>query len=198
MGINVLSISLLLFFLLIGLMVVDADVAMQKKAEMKMLIELANHHASFAIDQALKTEGIIEMVQTDALNRFAGRMAENGRYSRQGSLFIPSSSSVTTDPVSIANYYIDFQEWRRDIQLSLRYQADTLMIEHVDRSAEMKPTGGELRVEITTEKGDILKLAPKKLIGPSHVVVAYVDERPMVPLLPAHSFPVSSVEELKW
>jgi hypothetical protein len=198
MGINVLSISTLLFLLLVGLMVVDADVAMQKKAEVKTLIELANHHATFAIDQALKTEGIIDMVQPEAMDRFAVRMAENGRYSRQGDRYIPSPTSVTTDPVFIAYYYVSFQDWRKDIRLSLRFNGKSLLIEEENTGAEVRPTGGELRVAVTTEKGQLLRMAPKKMIGPSNVVVAYVQERPLVPLLPAHSFPVVSVEELKW
>ncbi|NGQ96420.1 hypothetical protein G3578_14750 [Brevibacillus sp. SYP-B805] len=188
----------MLFLLLVGLMVVDADVAMLKKAEMKTLIELANHHATFSIDQALKTEGIIEMVQPEAMDRFAVRMAENGSYSRQGDRYLPSSTSVTTDPVFIANYYVSFQDWRKDIRLSLRFNGNALLIEEADTGAEERPTGGELQVAVTTEKGQLLRIAPKKMIGPSNVVVAYVHERPLVPLLPAHSFPVVSVEELKW
>jgi hypothetical protein len=35
------------------------------------------------------------------------------------------------------------------------------------------------------------------MVGPSHVVVAYVDESPFLPILPGHSFPVVSVEEVK-
>lgn len=198
MGINVLSISTLLLFLLVGLVVVDADLAMQKKAEMKTLIELANHHATFAIDQALKTEGIIEMVEAEAIKRFDSRMKENGYYDRNGAYYQPGDQSVTTDPVAIASHYVDFQDWRKNIKLSLHYDGDVLQIEKVEIDPEQQPSGGQLRIAITMENNQTVSLAPKRMIGPSHVVVAYIDERPLVPLLPAHAFPVASVEELKW
>lgn len=197
MGINLLSITVLLFFLLIGLFVVDTDLALQKKAEVKSLLELANHHATFAIDQALKTEGIIEMTEEEALLRFDKRMLENGQYIRQGSAYIPSAKSVTTDQIQAAHYYADFQTWRRNLQLSLHYDGKSLVLDRVI-PGEYRATGGDLQISITTEKNQVLKLAPKKMIGPSLVMVAYVDERPLTPLLPGHSFPIVSVEELKW
>ncbi|WP_235828023.1 hypothetical protein [Brevibacillus migulae] len=199
MGINVLSVSTLLLFLLVGLVVVDTDIAMQKKAEMKTLIELANHHATFAIDEALKTEGIIDMVEADAMNRFDQRMGQNGNYTREGNFYQPSAESVTTDPVAIINHYIDFQQWRYNTKMFLHYDGESLQMEKLEREADPKPTvGGELRIAITMQDNQTVNLPPKMMIGPSHVVVAYVDERPLVPLLPAHAFPVASVEELKW
>lgn len=198
MGINVLSISTLLLFLLIGLVVVDTDIAMQKKAEMKTLIELANHHATFAIDQTLKTEGIIEMVETEAMNRFALRMKENGHYERDGEFLQPAEDSVTTDPVAIANHYIGFRDWRHNIRLSLHFDGSSLTMENIRIEPDEQPAGGLLQIAITLEDNQTVSLPPKQMIGPSHVVVAYIDERPLVPLLPAHAFPVASVEELKW
>jgi hypothetical protein len=188
---------MLLIFLLVGLIVADADIAMQKKTEVKSLLELANHHATFAIDQSLKTEGIIEMTETEALARLDKRMEENGGYIRQGSFYLPSSASITTDPLPFVHYYVNFQNWRKDLQLILRYTGDSLLLEKAVPGQE-QPTGGELRISITTDEAQVLELSPKKMIGPSLVVVAYVDERPLTPLLPAHSFPVVSVEELKW
>jgi hypothetical protein len=61
-----------------------------------------------------------------------------------------------------------------------------------------RPSGGKLSLTVITEAGEVLEMAPKTMVGPSNVVVAYVDERPFLPLLPAHAFPVVSVEELKW
>lgn len=197
MGINLLSISMLLFFLLIGLFVVDTDLALQKKTEVKSLLEMANHHATFAVDQALKTEGIIELTEADALARFDQRMYENGRYTRQGTAYLPSTTSVTTDPLQVTYYYADFQAWRKNLQLFLHYDGKTLVLDKVT-PGEYRQAGGDLRISITTDKNEILQLAPKKMIGPSLVMVAYVDEKPLAPLLPGHSFPVVSVEELKW
>lgn len=197
MGMNLLSVSVLLLLLLIGLFTVDADVAMQKKTEVKALLELANHHATFAVDQTLKTEGIIDLVEEEALARFDRRMEENGGYRRSGNLYLPASDSVTTDPLPFARYSIDFQNWRKDLHLRFRYTGDTLLLEQAVPGTE-HPSGGKLRITVVTEQNESLELAPKTMIGPSAVVVAYVDERPFLPLLPAHAFPVVSVEELKW
>jgi hypothetical protein len=193
----VLSVSVLLLLLLIGMFVVDADAAMQKKAEVKALLEMANHHATFAVNQDLKTEGVIDLVEEEALARFDRRMEENGGYTRQGSEYVPAADSVTTDTLPFVRYSIDFLNWRKDLHLRLRYTGDTLLIEQATTGAE-RPTGGRLRITVVTERNEELELAPKTMIGPCAVVVAYVDERPFLPLLPAHSFPVVSVEELKW
>lgn len=191
------SVSVLLLLLLIGLFVVDADVAMQKKTEVKALLELANHHATFAVNPALKTEGIIDLVEPEALARFDRRMEENGGYVRQGSAYVPAGSSLTTDPLPFVRYSIDFLNWRKDLHLQLRYNGDTLRIERATPGPD-RTAGGLLRITVITEKNETLELAPKAMIGPSAVVVAYVDEQPFLPLLPAHAFPVVSVEELKW
>lgn len=170
---------------------------MQKKMEIKTILELANHHATFAVDPALKTEGIIELVEAEALTRFDRRMEENGAYHRQGGVYYPSPSSVTTDPLLFAHYYVDFLNWRKDQRLELRYTSGALQLEQISYGAD-QPSGGRLHITITEEDGKMLELSPKKMIGPSFVVVAYVHERPLAPFLPAHSFPVASVEELKW
>jgi hypothetical protein len=195
-GINVLSISALLFFLLVGLFVVDADIAMQKKTEVKTLLELANHHATFAVEPVLKTEGVIDLVEEEALLRFDQRMRENGGYRREGSAYVPAADSVTTDPLRFVRHYVDFRSWRKDLQLRLRYDGAALILEQAVTGAE-RPSGGHLQIAVVTERGEELRLAPKTMVGPSHVVVAYVDERPFLPVLPAHAFPVVSVEELK-
>jgi hypothetical protein len=184
-------------FLLIGLFVVDADVVLQKKAEVKTLMELANHHATFAVNEMLKTEGVIELVEEEALTRFDQRMAENGGYQRDGTAYLPSSGSVTTDPIAFAWHTIDFLHWRKDLHLRLRYNGESLLLEQVVEGME-RPSGGKLSLTVITEAGEVLEMAPKTMVGPSNVVVAYVDERPFLPLLPAHAFPVVSVEELKW
>ncbi|UFJ43406.1 hypothetical protein LOK74_21690 [Brevibacillus humidisoli] len=191
----------MLLFLLFGLVVFDADLAMHKKLEVKSLLELANHDATFAVNQALKTEGIIDLNLDEAMDRFERRMEENGGYSRQGALLQPSRESVTSDPLSFTYYYIDFQHWQRDVSFSLRYDEDqvhNLQLIHAEHGDIMRPEGGYVEVEITTEDGEILQLSPKRMVGPSLVVVAYVDEQPFTPLLSGHAFPVVSVEELKW
>lgn len=169
---------------------------MQKKTEVKMLLELANHHATFAVDPILKTEGVIDLLEDQALDRFETRMNENGGYRREQQDFVPAGNSVTTDPLPFTHYYVDFRAWRQDLELRLRYNGDALVQERVIPGTT-RPGGGRLQVIVLAEGGEELRLAPKIMVGPSHVVVAYVDERPFLPLLPSHSFPVVSVEELK-
>lgn len=188
----------MLLFLLLGLVVFDADLAMHKKLEVKTLLELANHDATFAINQDLKTEGIIDLNVDEAMARFYQRMAENGGYRVQNAAFVPSADSVTSDPLPFRYYYIDFQHWQRDFRLSLRYQQGGLQEVSAEFSENTRPGGGYVEIAITTEEGEVLQLSPKRMVGPSLVVVAYVDERPTVPLLSGHAFPVVSVEELKW
>lgn len=196
MGINLISISSLLLFLLIGVFVVDTDLAMQKKAEVKMLLELANHHATFAVDSVMKTEGVIELVEDEALARFADRMSENGGYQLAQNAFIPSAATVTTDPLPFVRHYIDFRSWQRDLDMVLRYDGEDLVLEQAVPGTA-RSEGGRLRIRVITQQGEVLELAPKTMVGPSHVVVAYVDESPFLPILPGHSFPVVSVEEVK-
>ncbi|MFD2369665.1 hypothetical protein ACFSO0_06775 [Brevibacillus sp. GCM10020057] len=186
----------MLFFLLVGMFVVDTDMAMQKKTEVKMLLELANHHATFAVDPILKTEGVIDLLEDEAMERFEERMNENGGYHREQQTFVPGETSVTTDPLPFTRYYVDFRAWQQDLELYLRYNGKDLLQERVVPGA-VRPGGGHLQVTVVTPEGEQLHLAPKTMVGPSHVVVAYVDERPFLPLLPGHSFPVVSVEELK-
>lgn len=195
-GINLISISSLLFFLLIGIFVVDTDLAMQKKAEVKMLLELANHHATFAVDPVMKTEGVIELVEDEALARFDGRMQENGGYLREHNAYLPAADSITADSLPFVRHYFDFRSWRQDWELRLRYDGEALVLEQAVPGT-IRAEGGRLRIRVITERGEELELAPKTMVGPSHVVVAYVDERPFLPILPAHSFPVVSVEEVK-
>lgn len=197
-GIKFLAVSALLLFLLFGLTAIDTDIAMQKKLEVKSLLELANHHATFAINHVLKTEGIIDLNYEEAIQLFAQRMQENGDYQRGDKGFHPSSSSVTTDFLPTFFYYVDFLGWTRDTQLELNYSQQELQLIGTEIGTSTKPSGGTVWITITTDSGEQLQLPPKKMIGPSLIVVSYVDERPLAPLLPAHSFPVVSIEELKW
>ena len=185
-----------MFFLLVGMFVVDADVAMQKKTEVKMLLELANHDASFAVDPVLKTEGVIDLIEDEAMQRFDKRMKENGGYMREQQTFVPAANSVTTDPIPFTRYYVDFRSWERDLQLRYQYDGERFVVEQATPGV-IRPKGGRLQITVVTEQGTELRLAPKTMVGPSHVIVAYVDERPFLPLLPAHAFPVVSVEEVK-
>lgn len=175
---------------------VDTDLAMQKKAEVKMLLELANHHATFAIDPVLKTEGVIDLIEEEALVRFEQRMWENGGYRTEPNAFLPSDRSVTTDRIPFTRHYIDFRTWRQDWDLSYRYDGTLLSLDRVTPGSA-RPEGGRLHIRVITQQGEELSLAPKTMVGPSHIVVAYVDERPFLSMLPAHSFPVVSVEEVK-
>ncbi|WP_019123107.1 hypothetical protein [Brevibacillus massiliensis] len=190
-------ISSTLLFLLFGITVIDADLAMQKKLEVKALLELANHNATFAVDPVLKTEGIIELIEEEALDRFALRMKENGGYRQEGGFFVPSPDSVTTDPVAFTAKYVDFGHWQRDLRLSLKYTGDSLRIEQAAWGEEIHPSGGHITFHLTDEKGKELTIAPKKMIGPSLIAVAYVHDGPFSPLLPDHAFPVVSIEEVK-
>lgn len=174
----------------------DTDMAMQKKAEVKMLLELANHHATFAVDPVLKTEGVIDLIEDEALVRLDQRMMENGGYHREQHAYIPAADSVTTDPLPFARYYADFRSWRQDVDLRFRYNGKTLVLEQAVPGS-VRPGGGRLQISVVTEQGEELRLAPKIMVGPSHVIVAYVDERPFLSMLPAHAFPVVSVEEVK-
>lgn len=169
---------------------------MQKKAEVKMLLELANHHASFAIDPVLKTEGVIDLIEDEAQVRFEQRMWENGGYRAEQQAFLPSDHSVTTDRIPFASHYIDFRAWRQDWELSYRYDGKALTLERIT-PGPARPEGGRLLIRVIPPQGEELSLAPKMMAGPSHIVVAYVDERPFLSMLPAHSFPVVSVEEVK-
>lgn len=189
---------MILFFLLLGLVVVDSDLALQKKQEVKALLELANHNATWAVDQVLKTEGVIELVESEAIRRLDQSMEVNGGYQRQGNRLLPNPSSVTTDPLLFAHYYVDFQRWKHNTRLYLRHTGDQLFLENVVIDGTEHPSGGTLQLTMTTESEQVLTLAPKKMVGPSLVAVAFVDEKALVPLLPPHAFPVVSVEELKW
>lgn len=171
---------------------------MQKKLEVKSLLELSNHHATFAINQALKTEGVIDLNYDEAIELFVQRMSENGGYGWEQSGFRPSATSITTDFIPIVFHYIDFQNWRQNFHYELRYLQDALQVTRAESDVTEVPTGGYVYITITTEENEVFQLAPKKMVGPSLIVVAYVDERPFTPLLPTHAFPVVSIEELKW
>lgn len=198
MGIQLLTISATLLFLLFGITIVDADVAMQKKQEVKALIELANYDATFAINQSLKAEGIIDLVEDEAIQRFAKRMRQNGSYQLQGEQFSPSTNSVTTDPLSFFHYYIDFQQWQKDNHLLVLQTGNQLKLQQLTQGTVMNPAGGYLYISLQEADGRVVTLSPKRMVGPSLIAVAYVQDRPLVPFLPSHQFPVVSVEELKW
>ncbi len=94
-----------------------------------MLLELANHDASFAVDPVLKTEGVIDLIEDEAMQRFDKRMKENGGYMREQQTFVPAANSVTTDPIPFARYYVDFRSWERDLQLTSDF-ARSIFIGH--------------------------------------------------------------------
>lgn len=180
-----------------GTYVVDADLAMQKKTEVKMLLELANHHATFAVDPVLKTEGVIDLVEEEAMQRFDRRMSENGGYARQQKTYVPGEQGVTNAPIHFVRHYVDFRNWRQDLHLLLQYNGESLVPVSATPGA-VRQGGGQLLITVVTERGDRLQMAPKTMIGPSHIMVAYVDEKPFLPILPGHAFPVVSVEEVKF
>jgi hypothetical protein len=185
--------------LLIGLFVVDADIALQKRNEVKHLLDLATHHATFAVNPELKTEGIIELVETEAVERFLERMHQNGRFTANGRTLLPSSNSVTENGIAFWTYYVDFQSWQRDHVLSLRYDGEMLHAMNITVGSTSVPSqGGLMEIQIRTDRGETLRLPSKRMSGPSWVVAAYVNEPPLFPLVPAHSFPLVSVEQVKW
>ncbi|WP_255298600.1 hypothetical protein [Brevibacillus dissolubilis] len=171
---------------------------MQKKQLVKHLLELANHHATFAINESLKTEGIISLNEEEALNRFAVRMQQNGGYLRENASWMPSPTSATSDPISFHHYYIDFQHWQTDIHLTYRYANHQLTLQNIAQAPFPRPTGGQFQITITNQSGETIHLAPKTITGPSLIMLAYIDDRPISPLLPGHAFPVLSVETIKF
>lgn len=184
--------------MLFGITTVDADLTLQRKQEIKALLELANQDATFAINQELKTEGIIELNEDEALIRFAKRMEQNGKYRLQGNVFSPMKGSITSDPISFVHYYVNFENWRRDLSLLVKYDNNQLTIQQATIGYQPNPSGGLLSISVQEENGQLVSLAPKRMVGPSFVVVAFIKDRPLTSFLPQHQFPVASVEELKW
>ena len=171
---------------------------MQKKQEVKALLELANHDATFAINQTLKTEGIIDLVEDEAIGRFAKRMTQNGKYELQGDQLIPGAESVTTEPIAFLHYYIDFEQWQKDTYMLITQTGTQLTLKQVTQGAQTNQAGGYLYLSLQEEDGQMITLSPKRMVGPSSVAIAYVQDRPLAVFLPTHRFPVVSVEELKW
>ncbi|MGD8192472.1 hypothetical protein ACQCN2_21085 [Brevibacillus ginsengisoli] len=198
MGIQILTISAALLFLLFGVTVINTDVTMQKKQEVKALLELANHDATFAINQTLKTEGIIDLVEDEAIGRFAKRMKQNGKYELQGEQFIPSAQSVTTEPIAFLHYYVDFEHWQKDTYMVVSQEGKQLKLKQVTQGIQLNPAGGYLYISLQEENGQMVSLSPKRMVGPSLIAVAYIQDHPLAVFLPTHHFPVVSVEELKW
>ncbi len=171
---------------------------MQKKQEVKSLLELANQDATFAINQRLKTEGVIDLVEEEAVARFVKRMEQNGGYRFQGNQFIPDEGSVTTDPLPFLHYYVDFLNWQKDIHLLVKFANGNLQLQQVTQGNQANAAGGYIYLSIQEESGQTVALSPKRMVGPSLVAVSYVQDRPLAAFLPGHKFPVASVEELKW
>lgn len=171
---------------------------MQKKQEIKALLELANHDATFAVNQTLKTEGIIDLVLDEAIERFARRMKQNGKYELEGDHFIPSSESVTTEPIAFLHYYMDFEHWQRDTYMVIMQTGTQLKLKQITQGTQLNQAGGYLYVSLEEEDGQTVTLSPKRMVGPSSIAMAYVQDRPLALFLPTHRFPVVSVEELKW
>ncbi|QOS98581.1 hypothetical protein JNUCC42_19100 [Brevibacterium sp. JNUCC-42] len=190
--------STLLLFLFFGLVVVDTDIIMQKKQEMKSLLELGNHNASFAVHKELKTEGIIDLIETEAFIRFGESMKENGDYVVKPVELQPGKSSVTSQSLAMYTLYIDFEQWHRNHILELQYRDKKLFVKSIVASRDREVTGGKLLVTVFDQAGKPNTLAPKKMVGPSRIVVVYASEPSILPFQPPHEFPVISVEELKW
>lgn len=197
-GIQVLTISATLLFLLFGITTVDADLTLQRKQEIKSLLELANQDATFAINQELKTEGMIELNELEALTRFAKRMEVNGKYLLQGSVLSPTKGSITVYPIPFVHYYVNFQNWQRDLALVVKYENDQLILQQAVQGNQDNSSGGLLTISVIEENGQAVSLSPKRMVGPSFIVVAYVKDQPLTTFLPQHQFPVVSVEEIKW
>ena len=171
---------------------------MQKKQEIKTLLEMANHDASFAINEALKTEGVIDLVEEEATARFADNVMKNGKYEVNQDKMIPNKNSVTDWSVHLQTQYIDFLNWRKPHKFEYEYRDDRLTLQQMIVDPHDDSAGGQIRVTIRDEQGRILQTPPKRMAGPSRIVLGYVNEPSLLPFSTSHQFPVVSVEELKW
>ncbi|MCR8938545.1 hypothetical protein O0555_14525 [Brevibacillus laterosporus] len=190
--------STLLLFLFLGLVVVDTEIILQKKQEIKSLIELGNHNASFAIHEELKSEGIIDLIEKEAFIRFSDSMKKNGNYVVRQVELQPGESSITSQPLAMYTLYIDFEQWYRNHKIDLQYRDKKLFAKNIVVSPEKEVTGGKLNITVFDQEAKPKTLAPKKMIGPSRIVVVYASEPSILPFQQPHEFPVISVEELKW
>ncbi|WP_094702092.1 hypothetical protein [Brevibacillus laterosporus] len=190
--------STLLLFLFLGLVVVDTEIIIQKKQEIKSLIELGNHNASFAIHEGLKSEGIIDLIEKEAFIRFSDSMKKNGNFVVRPVELQPGKSSITSQPLAMYTLYIDFEQWHRNHKIDLQYRDKKLFAKNIVVSPEKEVTGGKLNITVFDQEAKPKTLAPKKMIGPLRIVVVYASEPSILPFQQPHEFPVISVEELKW
>lgn len=190
---------LLTFFLhfiliYVGLLILDTDTMTGKKMEIERLIDNANHHASFALVEELKRQGVIEIDMPTALERFHARMNQNGNYTWDGvGAYTPAPSSITKTNVYVGWKYIDFQQWRNSYNLTMTFNGRTIE----QSSFTHMGSGSVLRARLLVN-GTEYELPPKIMTGPCLVAVAYVDDPGLSPKIGRQLVPVISVQELRF
>lgn len=188
--------ALFLHFVLIlaGVMVIDTDVTTGKKMEVERLIDNANHHASFALVEELKRQGVIEIDMPTALERFHARMNQNGSYTWNGvGAYSPGPKSITKTDVFVGWKYIDFQQWHNSYDLTMTLNGTTIQETNF---TDMGP-GSILRASLVVN-GTTYELPPKVMTGPCLVAVGYVDDPGISPRVGRQLIPVISVQELRF
>ncbi|GED32386.1 hypothetical protein P9G84_13750 [Brevibacillus centrosporus] len=188
--------ALFLHFVLIlaGVMVIDTDVTAGKKMEIERLIDNSNHHASFALVEELKRQGVIEIDKPTALERFHARMNQNGSYTWNGvGAYMPGPKSITKTNVFVGWKYIDFQQWHNTYDLTMTMNG--ALIQETNFT-DMGP-GSILRASLIVN-GTTYELPPKVMTGPCLVAVAYVDDPGISPRVGRQLIPVISVQELRF
>ncbi|MDC0764242.1 hypothetical protein POF51_26335 [Brevibacillus sp. AG] len=191
-----LLLGLFLHFVLLyaGMLVMDTDDITGKKMEIERLIDNANHHASFALVEDLKRQGVIEIDMPKALERFHNRMNQNGNYTWDDiGKYTPAPNSVTKTNVNVGWQYIDFQQWHDSYDVTLTMTGNSIKTTSM---MNMGP-GSVLRATLVAN-GKTYELPPKVMTGPSIVAVAYVDDPGLIPKLGRQIIPVISVQELRF
>ncbi|MGG4499147.1 hypothetical protein [Brevibacillus reuszeri] len=188
--------ALFLHFVLIfsGVMVLDTDVVTGKKMEIERLVDNANHHASFALVEELKRQGVIEIDMPKALERFHTRMNQNGSFTwdKVGS-YIPAPNSITKNNVYVGWQYIDFQQWKNSYDITMTLSGASIKTTNMTSMG----TGSVLRAKLVVN-GTVYELPPKVMTGPCLVAVAYVEDPSFIPRLRTQIVPVISVQELRY
>lgn len=194
MPILLLGLFLYAFMMIAGVLVVDSDHMTAKQMEIQRLLDNANHHASFALVEELKRQGIIEIDMPTALTRFHERMNQNGSYVWNGTSYAPSTQSITKKPVYANFHYVDFEEWQHSYELIMRYDGARMNEEAFRLTSD---TGSRLNVTVIGSDGTTYQLVPKIMTGPCLIVVAMVDEDPMISRVGKQIIPFISVQEIK-
>lgn len=190
-----LSLFLYTFLLLTGMVVIDSDNSTAKQMEVQRLLDNANHHASFALVEELKRQGVIEIEMTRALDRFHARMKQNGYYTWNQDKYLPELRSITQKPLPTAFYYIDFSEWKHSYRIEWSYNGTAI---REDSIAKVSDAGSKLEIAVRMQDGTEYPLPPKIMGGPCLIAISVIDENPILKKAGSMTFPVVSVQEIKY